>query len=467
MLLLVLPTTLFAATRSVAMDGSDNGDCLAAPCRTIDHAILRAEAGDIIDVGPGDFGSGLYVTKSVVLRGHQAGVDARGRTGTAETILDAPVFLFADDVALDGFTIGCNNQCSVLVNAQPKRSSRLVNNVLKGGGAQIVFYPAADSRSEVRFNDFIGVKTFVDDLGSFHDTYGLSLGADFGPGDDTPMSMVVDSNRFSGSSRAMVEMSRAIANGSGIDISNNQMTLGLRGRGIALARVAGAHVSANTIAGGGDAAILVDSGSANVELTGNAISGNTFAAVDVRAGVETVKIERNTFLDNTRALALAANAEVHVNRFAGNYIDVNAIGPVTVNADNNWFGCNEGPSRCGRFRADAPGRVDAFTWLVLALSASPDRIAPQRTSIITADLNHNSNGEAVSGFPDGTAIVFNSTGGNLSADHAFTIGGVAQTTFTSNAPGEAMVSAKLDLTETSPLRIVTAQPRRRAANSHE
>lgn len=63
-LLFAVPTALFGATRSVAFNGLDMGDCVAEPCRTIRYAIVVATPGDVVQVGPGKFGP-AEITKPV------------------------------------------------------------------------------------------------------------------------------------------------------------------------------------------------------------------------------------------------------------------------------------------------------------------------------------------------------------------------------------------------------------------
>ncbi len=95
-----------------------------------------------------------------------------------------------------------------------------------------------------------------------------------------------------------------------------------------------------------------------------------------------VRAERNTLLGNTEAaLALAdfdadaykARMEAHLNRIAGNAVGALDEGAGSLEAQNNWWGCNAGPGEagCDPVEEDVEGTIDASPWLVLGLAASP------------------------------------------------------------------------------------------------
>src|SRR5215212_6257936 len=88
-LILLTPSALLAATRLVAVGGTDAGNCTVTPCATLTYAIAQAATNDTIDVGPGTFNNGgnpVNVDKTLTLRGAQFGVDARNRAAV-ETLL--------------------------------------------------------------------------------------------------------------------------------------------------------------------------------------------------------------------------------------------------------------------------------------------------------------------------------------------------------------------------------------------
>lgn len=68
-----LATSAAAATRYVAVTGSDEGnnDCLSmgSPCRTVQHGIDEAESGDTVSIGSGTFKEELTVDKALTMVG--------------------------------------------------------------------------------------------------------------------------------------------------------------------------------------------------------------------------------------------------------------------------------------------------------------------------------------------------------------------------------------------------------------
>lgn len=458
-LVLGLSPVLFGATRSVAVDGSDSSNCLSVPCRTLTYAIAQAADGEIIQVGPGNFG--LYeIDKPVVLRGHQAGVDARGRTGVAESVLAGKLRIRSEDVVMDGFTVDCES-CSANLSVEPVTGFRLLNSVIRSGGLQLRI-TVGEGLTEVRYNDFIGVEKFAKPIGLPGPTYGLVIDGQISA--DGEGSLLVDSNRFANHSAAMISMNGVTAPQQSVEISNNHFLLGRTGHAIDLVGVDGLRITGNSIQGGSDAAVRLFDDNRNVLLARNTITGNGYAAVETRNGGEALRIESNTFTGNTRALVLATDADAHFNRFAGNSVDIQAYAGAVVSGENNWFGCNEGPSGCGAVGMDSTSSLAVSPWLVLRVSASPARITPQRPSVVVADLNHNSEGALVSGFPDDTVIAFAASGGNVQPEQSATRFGVATTTFTAPAVGEWTVSATLDGEEVLAM-VVASQPRRRAVGN--
>ena len=91
--------------------------------------------------------------------------------------------------------------------------------------------------------------------------------------------------------------------------------------------------------------------------------------------------------------------------------------PGSLDAENNWFGCNEGPG--GGPDCDSilsAGSIEADPWLVLTIEASPDVIAPNGTSTITARLTMNSDAVDTSGFGnvrDGRSVLFTTDLGTI------------------------------------------------------
>jgi hypothetical protein len=86
----LLPATAFAQTRYVAKGGTDTPDCTnaAAPCATINYAVIQANGGDTIQIGPGTFEESVTTSKTLTFVG--AGGGSLGGN-LAATVVRGPV----------------------------------------------------------------------------------------------------------------------------------------------------------------------------------------------------------------------------------------------------------------------------------------------------------------------------------------------------------------------------------------
>ena len=89
-------------TRFVSPGGSDTGDCIAAPCASIQYAVNASNAGDIIRVAEGVYVEDVMINKTVTLQG--AGIEVSIISGAIGGN-PATVHVAAMDVVVDGFTI--------------------------------------------------------------------------------------------------------------------------------------------------------------------------------------------------------------------------------------------------------------------------------------------------------------------------------------------------------------------------
>lgn len=120
----------FSHTFYVANAGNDNNSGITptTPFATIGHAIIAASSGDTIDVAAGAYNEAVNVDKSLIIDGAQAGVDARTRSATSESIVQAQTggpsnsafSIEANGVTIDGFEIdgtGTSEQQTWGINA--------------------------------------------------------------------------------------------------------------------------------------------------------------------------------------------------------------------------------------------------------------------------------------------------------------------------------------------------------------
>jgi parallel beta-helix repeat protein len=66
------------ATRYVSTSGTDTGDCITSPCRTIGYAVAQATARDTVSVASGTYDESVTVTEQLSLVGSGATIDAAG-----------------------------------------------------------------------------------------------------------------------------------------------------------------------------------------------------------------------------------------------------------------------------------------------------------------------------------------------------------------------------------------------------
>jgi len=122
----------------------------------------------------------------------------------------------------------------------------------------------------------------------------------------------------------------------------------------------------------------------------------------------------------------------------------------SINATNNWWGANNGPSGQGSGSGDAiTDNVIYDPWIVLCANADPPEIAAdgRSTSTITAEMTANSDGVDTSSqghIPDGTEIHITTERGSIGSGttNRSAINGRATATLTSSTtPGTATVNA--------------------------
>lgn len=173
----------------------------------------------------------------------------------------------------------------------------------------------------------------------------------------------------------------------------------------------------------------------------------------------------NTLLDNTRGIQVglasvdSSLATASYNRLIGNEFGVGINASTSLDAENNWFGCNEGPGQPGCDALD--GTPDADPWLVLGISANPTQIAPGGTSNIEASLRWNSDGidtSAGGNLPDDVPATFTATLGTIAPANSQTSSGLVPSTFTAGgSTGTALISVTVDnATVSTPVEIVQA-----------
>lgn len=203
------------------------------------------------------------------------------------------------------------------------------------------------------------------------------------------------------------------------------------------------------------------------KVTGNTLAGTGAGAslgVRIRGFVSNADVSGNTITGFGQGLTTLAGLSIlgpggaipvgtapHFNRIVGNGTGLAAtVG--SVDAKNNWWGCNAGPGAPGCDPVTGAG-ADFDPWLVLRATAGTSMLQPGQAVNVAADLTTNSQGAAPPGnsFPDATVIAFAATTGAVAPAAAGTAAAAAFTVFTApGAEGAATVNSTLD-SQTVPL----------------
>ena len=216
--------------------------------------------------------------------------------------------------------------------------------------------------------------------------------------------------------------------------------------------ITGSTFSGNTASGtNGGAILLIKQGSGGVptfNINGNIFTGNSATgtnggsgnggAIYISSGILNLgNTSANVIVGNTATVGAAGGLSVHGG---------------TVNAANNWWGCNAGPNSAGCDSSDNPvaATVTLAPWVVLSASASPNPIQVNQTSTLTADVLHNSSGGSLT--PSqvtalvGRPVTWGSvTRGTLSnVQTSIQSNGTAAATFTASSAGSGGAGATMD-----------------------
>ena len=255
----------------------------------------------------------------------------------------------------------------------------------------------------------------------------------------------------------------------GSTIANNDN--GMRNRSSVLSRAGTSTMTGNTFSGNRYAAAYATAGTSTIRE--NRIAGP--GDVGVRAGaflqgadqfLPTVSLTANDISATTAGIHLfqsgAGSAPPAVfaarNRIVGNTAGVNNTASGSVDARNNWWGCNAGPGTTGC--DTTAGTVDSDPRLVLGVSASPTTIETGgKTSSIAASVRRNSAGDLQpSPFFAAIPTAFTASLGTIAPVAGSLSDGLAPATLTSGSQtGTSTVGAKID-NQTSTANVAFVEP---------
>ena len=469
---LVAVLTLLLAPNAVAatvlVDGADNVSDGVSPytcgssankCKTIQHGIDHAAAGDTVSVAAGSYTTEqVAVNKSIVLLGAKAGVDARSRTivPADESVVTGPggqtgFNVSANGVTIDGFIVQGNTsatQGSGIFTAANLSGLRIENNVIRNNIVGLIL--GADhtviTHNLFATNNNAGTNT------------GTAIYTDQFQAGGALLDLRVIENDFSSNPNIglFIAPSSAASPADDVEVRGNRW-LGGEGNAMSFSNTLNLTATGNQVTGTVASSIVLAGGDSQAVLSGNTVTNSAtrgFRLGDFGGGSANslVSITGNTVTGGTTAIEATApftgTPTIRANRLVGNTTAGVLTDLAGLNAAYNWWGCNGGPgtSGCTGVSTTGAGTVVTSPQTVLSVHAAPATIpASGGTTTITADLSKASDGTSSgSGVPDGTSVALATTKGAVTSP-ALTTSGLANGTLTADAGfGTATVTATLD-----------------------
>jgi hypothetical protein len=503
-LLLTLIISLFAALALPAVAGAaitvndtntaDPGPpgatCATPDFSTIQGAINAASANATILVCTGTYSNGAAGEPAALvppgkpgldLIGARAGQDARTRPSAPESLIsdtEGGIVVRSNDITIDGFDVrdADNTYFAGIWLEAGTSNHRVINNVVRDNGEGLALGNGSAGQTVVRFNFF----------DANNEVFGNGISADLGP----TQNVLIDRNRFRDQASSGVNFqstSPVTGFNKDVQIVNNQFENTspddtFNENGIVLLSTQNAVIQGNTFSNNASNGVTLLGANQNVSVVGNTISGAGFSAVRIKAcsasecGTQwdpntNVSVTGNSLTgthevgNDGAGIKIAQDGyagvlQAHFNRIAGNDrgIELNDSGE-SVDAENNWWGCNAGPGAAGCDSVVTLGPVDSNPWLVLGLSASPSTIPTGGTSTVTASLAQNSAALTPGGnnFPAGVPIGLSATFGTIASSVATASPSATSAFHAGSNPGTASIFAALDNQSVStPVQITSA-----------
>jgi len=314
------------------------GNATSLPCTgtysLISAAVAIASPGDTIQVCPGIYNEQVSISKTLTLLGAKAGVDARTRATTGESIINSPcgaVQIFADSVVLDGFTIQGST------DLDPCYIAGIYTN--PGGFGYDGGYQV---QNNIVQNNIIGME--MDNTGALpakieHNLFqnNNNTGPDGGTGIDTNFGankVLVNANKFVGHTNSALGN---FGGGSNLTFSNNEFAANRRAIGVFA--ITASTISGNNIhnsTGADTADIRFFGGVSGVSITCNSLTSGAGIGIRINDGCPGCPNSSITINNNNVSGYPVAGLQVDALSYSG--------GPGSLDATNNWWGGSTGPT---------------------------------------------------------------------------------------------------------------------------
>ena len=370
-------------------------------------------SGHTITASAGTYNENVNITKSVNLRGAQAGNCAASRVG-AESVISCPkgIGVNASNVTINGFTIQDQDAATYSTSgpgfgfavhmAAPNTGTQLINNIIKNNsnGCSLSNLGASPAQVTISCNWFDSNNNPGDTLTG---TSGEGIFTNDSTGAGKVSNVLIDKNKFTGHADAGIALNTlATANAStGLTITNNIFDGNGRAtffNGLSSSTFSNNLVQNSTFTSSGDLRLF---GNVNGLLaSNNSFIGSAAGVHAVRISLSAAGPNSNLTLVNNSFVGYAADTAVYiVNGYTG-----------TVNAECNWWNT----TNAAAIAAQIVGSVDFTPWLTDGTDNSPaigfqplpgPCVASVRVHNITQSINYATIQEAINGANPNDVIV--------------------------------------------------------------